>query len=60
MSICGVFPPFVERQKDGKVSLLVDGCYINNVPGKVEPIDGNIHDQKLSVELIFCFIDVFS
>ena len=31
MSIAGVFPPFCDR-KDGH--LLIDGCYVNNVPGK--------------------------
>lgn len=32
MSIAGVFPPFCDY-KDGH--LLLDGCYTNNVPGKV-------------------------
>lgn len=37
MSICGLFPPVIERENNGgKISLLVDGCYINNVPGKVD------------------------
>lgn len=30
MSIAGVFPPMIDY-KDGH--LLVDGCYVNNVPG---------------------------
>lgn len=30
MTIAGVFPPFCDY-KDGH--LLVDGCYVNNVPG---------------------------
>jgi hypothetical protein len=31
MSIAGIFPPFCDP-RDGH--LLVDGCYVNNVPGK--------------------------
>lgn len=32
MSIAGVFPPICDY-KDGH--LLIDGCYVNNVPGNV-------------------------
>jgi hypothetical protein len=31
MTIAGIFPPFCDP-RDGH--LLVDGCYVNNVPGK--------------------------
>lgn len=33
MSIAGVFPPMIDYN-DGH--LLVDGCYVNNVPGKLK------------------------
>lgn len=38
MSIAGVFPPICDYQ-DGH--LLIDGCYVNNVPGmnsNIKPI----------------------
>lgn len=35
MSIAGVFPPICDYN-DGH--LLIDGCYVNNVPGNVQPI----------------------
>lgn len=33
MSIVGIFPPICDPH-DGH--LLADGCYVNNVPGKVQ------------------------
>lgn len=35
MSIAGVYPPYCDY-KDGH--LLLDGCYINNVPGNIHKI----------------------
>lgn len=44
MSICGVFPPFVEKTRNSNgeetVSLLVDGCYSENVPAEAMHAQG--------------------
>jgi len=44
MSICGVFPPFVEKTTNSNgeetVALLVDGCYSENVPAEAMHAQG--------------------
>lgn len=59
MSIAGVFPPMCDY-KDGH--LLVDGCYVNNVPGnKNHPIKlsrANCH--QITVRPQFNYIEQIS